>query len=230
MQPISKKILFVAVLLAGCVLTSIFSSRAQEEELSTPLVQQTAVQSAGKKSQPKSAMLRVQVSGEVLEPGIYDLPNNSRVEEAVNAAGGFTENADTERVNLVRKLRDGMQVKVPALKAGKSGTGKKTGGKVSSASGSSHSLAGNRAGGGTHKSNSSKSVGTGAKQKVVGSVRINSASAEELEALPGVGPALAQRIVNERSKGHFKSADDLLRVPGIGKAKLEKMRSYVEVD
>lgn len=230
MQPISKKILFVAVLLAGCVLTSIFSSRAQEEELSTPLVQQTAVQSAGKKSQPKSAMLRVQVSGEVLEPGIYDLPNNSRVEEAVNAAGGFTENADTERVNLVRKLRDGMQVKVPALKAGKAGAGKKTGGKVSSASGSSHSSAGNRAGGATHKSNSSKSVGTGAKQKVVGSVCINSASAEELEALPGVGPALAQRIVNERSKGHFKSADDLLRVPGIGKAKLEKMRSYVEVD
>ena len=215
------------MLLAGCVLTSIFSSRAQEEELSTPLVQQTAVQSAGKKSQLKSAMLRVQVSGEVLEPGIYDLPNNSRVEEAVNAAGGFTENADTERVNLVRKLRDGMQVKVPALKAGKAGAGKKTGSNVSSALGSSRS-SGN--GASTRNSKSAKASGTGAKQKVVGSVRINSASAEELEVLPGVGPALAQRIVNERSKGHFTSADDLLRVPGIGKAKLEKLRSYVEVD
>ena len=228
MQHTSKKIIFIAVLLAGCVLTSIFSSRAQED--AAPLLPPAAVQSAGKKSQPKSATLRVQVSGEVLEPGIYDLPNNSRVEEAVNAAGGFTENADTERVNLVRKLRDGMQVKVPALKAGKTGAGRKTGGNVSSASDSSRSSAGNRAGGATHKSNSSKSVGAGAKQKVVGSVRINSASAEELEALPGVGPALAQRIVNERSKGRFMSADDLVRVPGIGKAKLEKLRSYVEVD
>ena len=225
MTPTAKKILFVAVLLAGCVLTSIFSSRAQED--AAPLLPPAAVQSAGKKSQPKSATLRVQVSGEVLEPGIYELPHNSRVEEAVNAAGGFTENADTERVNLVRKLRDGMQVKVPALKVGKAGAGKKTGSNVSSASGSSHSSGSS---GSTRNSKSAKASGTGAKQKVVGSVRINSASAEELEALPGVGPALAQRIVNERSKGRFTSADDLVRVPGIGKAKLEKMRSYVEVD
>ena len=225
MTPTSKKILFVAVLLAGCVLTSIFSSKAQEE--AAPLLPPAAVQSAGKKSQPKSATLRVQVSGEVLEPGIYDLPHNSRVEEAVNAAGGFTENADTERVNLVRKLRDGMQVKVPALKAGKAGAGKKTCSNVSSASGSSNSSG---SGGSTRNSKSAKASGTGAKQKVVGSVRINSASAEELEVLPGVGPALAQRIVNERSKGRFTSADDLVRVPGIGKAKLEKLRIYVEVD
>lgn len=225
MQHTSKKILFVAVLLAGCVLTSIFSSRAQED--AAPLLPPAAMQSAGKKSQPKSATLRVQVSGEVLEPGIYDLPNNSRVEEAVNAAGGFTENADTERVNLVRKLRDGMQVKVPALKAGKAGAGRKTGGNVSSASGSSHSSG---SAGSTRNSKSAKASGAGSKQKLVGSVRINSASAEELEALPGVGPALAQRIVNERSKGRFMSADDLVRVPGIGKAKLEKLRSYVEVD
>lgn len=225
MTPTAKKILFVAVLLAGCVLTSIFSSRAQEE--AAPLLPPAAVQSAGKKSQPKSAALRVQVSGEVLEPGIYELPNSSRVEEAVNAAGGFTENADTERVNLVRKLRDGMQVKVPALKAGKAGAGKKTGSNVSSASGSSNSSV---SGGSTRNSKSAKASGAGGKQKVIGSVRINSASAEELEVLPGVGPALAQRIVNERNKGRFTSADDLVRVPGIGKAKLEKMRSYVDVD
>lgn len=227
MTPTSKKILFIAVLLAGCVLTSVFSTREPEKDLSTSLVQQSAVQSAGKKSQPKSALLRVQVSGEVLEPGIYELPNSSRVEEAINAAGGFTENADTERVNLVRKLRDGMQVKVPALKAGKSGAGKKAGSNVSGAFVSSH-ISGSVSS--TRNSKNSKSAGTGAKQKLVGSVRINSASAEELEALPGVGPALAQRIVTERNKGHFTSADDLLRVPGIGKAKLEKMRNYIEID
>lgn len=188
MTQVSKKLIFLAVLLAGCVLTSVFSSR-NEETAAIPLVpQQNISQSAVSKRQSKT--IRVQVSGEVLEPGIYDLPNNSRVEEAVNAAGGFTENADVEKVNLVRKLRDGMQVKVPALKAGK----------------------------------------TGAKQQAVGSVRINSASAEELQALPGVGPALAQRIISERNRGRFMSADDLVRVPGIGKAKLEKMRSYVVID
>lgn len=227
MTPISKKIIFIAVLLAGCVLTSIFSTRNPEEALSTSLVQQSAVQSAGKKSQPKSALLRVQVSGEVLEPGIYELANSSRVEEAVNAAGGFTENADVDKVNLVRKLRDGMQVKVPALKAGKSGAGKKAGSNVSGAFVSSH-ISGSVSS--TRNAKNSKYAGTGAKQKAVGNVRINSASAEELEALPGVGPALAQRIINERNKGRFTSADDLVRVPGIGKAKLEKMRNYIEID
>lgn len=209
MTQVSKKIIFITVLIAGCVLTSVFSTREPEEALTASLVQQSAVQSAGKKSQPQSVLLRVQVSGEVLEPGIYELQKNSRVEEAVNAAGGFTENADVEKVNLVRKLRDGMQVKVPALKAGKSGANKK-------------------AGAAAHNSSGGKSAG--AKQRAVGSVRINSASEKELKALPGVGPALAQRIINERSKGRFTSADDLLRVPGIGKAKLEKMRSYVEID
>lgn len=62
------------------------------------------------------------------------------------------------------------------------------------------------------------------------SVRINSASAGELQQLPGIGPALAQRIVETRKGGRFTSADDLLRVPGIGKAKLAKLRNYVEVD
>lgn len=62
------------------------------------------------------------------------------------------------------------------------------------------------------------------------SVRINSASAAELQQLPGIGPALAQRIVDTRSSGRFTSVEDLLRVPGIGKAKLAKLRDYVEVD
>lgn len=54
--------------------------------------------------------VRVQVSGAVLEPGIYDVPASCRVEEAIAAAGGLTENADSERVNMVRKVRDGMQM------------------------------------------------------------------------------------------------------------------------
>lgn len=61
-------------------------------------------------------------------------------------------------------------------------------------------------------------------------VCINSASASELQQLPGIGPALAQRIVETRSRGRFASVEDLLRVPGIGKAKLAKLRDYVEVD
>jgi len=213
-----KKIIFLLLLLAGCTATSLLSSEKEAGgSFSSAGVQSAGGQRSGK-TQGKT--IRVQVSGAVLEPGIYDLPADSRAEAAIAAAGGLTEAADTERVNMVRKLRDGMLLQVPALKAG---GGKKAAKRVAGASGNAANAYGKNA---AAKRGSSKSDAQGS----AGRVRINSASASELQSLPGVGPALAQRIIAERSRGRFASAEDLLRVSGIGKAKLEKMRAYVEVD
>ena len=216
-----KKIIFLLLLLAGCAATSLLSS--EKEEL-TPAASfsSAGMQGAGgqRSGKTQGKTIRVQVSGAVLEPGIYDLPADSRAEAAIAAAGGLTEAADTERVNMVRKLRDGMLLKVPALKA--SG-GKKAAQRAAGASGNAADAYGKNA---ADKRGGSKVSAQGS----AGRVRINSASASELQSLPGVGPALAQRIIAERSRGRFASAEDLLRVSGIGKAKLEKMRAYVEVD
>lgn len=216
-----KKIIFLLLLLAGCAATSLLSS--DKEEL-TPAANfsSAGVQGAGgqRSGKTQGKTIRVQVSGAVLEPGIYDLPADSRAEAAIAAAGGLTEAADTERVNMVRKLRDGMLLQVPALKAG---GGKKAAQRVAGASGNAADAYGKNA---AAKRGASKVSAQGS----AGRVRINSASASELQSLPGVGPALAQRIIAERSRGRFASAEDLLRVSGIGKAKLEKMRAYVEVD
>lgn len=182
---------------------------------SLPQSAQSAVTS--KAAQAKT--VRVQVSGAVLEPGIYDVPASCRVEEAIAAAGGLTENADSERVNLVRKVRDGMQIRVPVQKAAR---------KSSTLGRKSQVNAG--LDGSTTKKSGSNRAGAGKNNSAVQIVRINSASASELQQLPGIGPALAKRIVETRSGGRFNSADDLLRVPGIGKAKLAKLRDYVEVD
>lgn len=216
-----KKIIFLLLLLAGCAATSLLGS--EKEELAPAASFSSAgVQSAGDKRSGKvqGKTIRVQVSGAVLEPGIYDLPADSRAETAIAAAGGLTEAADTERVNMVRKLRDGMLLQVPALKAG---VGKKAAKRVVGASGNAANAYGKNA---AAKRGSSKVSAQGSARRV----RINSASVSELQSLPGVGPALAQRIIAERSRGRFASAEDLLRVSGIGKAKLEKMRAYVEVD
>lgn len=216
-----KKIIFLMLLLAGCAGTSLLSS--DKEELAPAASFSSAgVQSAGgqRSGKTQGKTIRVQVSGAVLEPGIYDLPADSRAETAIAAAGGLTEDADTERVNMVRKLRDGMLLKVPALKA--SG-GKKAAQRAAGASGNAANAYGKNA---ADKRGGSKVSAQGS----AGRVRINSASANELQSLPGVGPTLAQRIIAERSRGRFASAEDLLRVSGIGKAKLEKMRAYVEVD
>ena len=110
MQAKVKKLIFIAILLTGCIITSLISTDDKAKALpggsSLPQSAQGAVTS--KAAQAKT--VRVQVSGAVLEPGIYDVPANCRVEEAIAAAGGLTENADSERVNLVRKVRDGMQI------------------------------------------------------------------------------------------------------------------------
>lgn len=219
MQAKAKKIIFIAVLLTGCIITGLISTDEKAKALpggsSLPQSAQSAVTS--KAAQAKT--VRVQVSGAVLEPGIYDVPANCRVEEAIAAAGGMTENADSERVNLVRKVRDGMQIRVPVQKAARtSRTQRKSAQATAGYSASSTKKVGSTRAG-AEKNNSAVQI-----------VRINSASASELQQLPGIGPALAQRIVETRNSGRFSSVEDLLRVPGIGKAKLAKLRDYVEVD
>lgn len=218
MQPKAKKIIFIAVLLTGCIITSLISSNDREKPLAGSSLLQSA-QGAVTSKAAQTKTVRVQVSGAVLEPGIYDVPANCRVEEAIAAAGGMTENADIERVNLVRKVRDGMQIRVPVQKAARTSSTQRENAQAKSGLGESASGKSGRA-----------KAGSGRNNSMLQSVRINSASLSELQQLPGIGPALAQRIVETRNSGRFTSADDLLRVPGIGKAKLAKLRDYVEVD
>lgn len=215
MQAKSKKLIFITILLTGCIITGLISTNDKAKKLpgGSSLLQSAQSKTAQVKT------VRVQVSGAVLEPGIYDVPASCRVEEAIAAAGGLTENADSERVNLVRKVRDGMQIRVPVQKAARTSRTQRKSAQAKSGLGESAS-----------KKYGSAKAGSGRNSSMMQSVRINSASASELQQLPGIGPALAQRIVETRSRGRFSSADDLLRVPGIGKAKLAKLRNYVEVD
>ena len=218
MQAKAKKLIFIAILFTGCIITSLISTNDKEKTLPASSLPQSA-QSAVTSKAAQAKTVRVQVSGAVLEPGIYNVPASCRVEEAIAAAGGLTENADSERVNLVRKVRDGMQIRVPVQKTTRTSRTQRKKDQAKSDLGESA----------LGKSGGAK-AGPGRNNSMMQSVRINSASASELQQLPGIGPALAQRIVETRKNGRFTSADDLLRVPGIGKAKLAKLRDYVEVD
>lgn len=219
MQAKVKKLIFIAILLTGCIITGLISSNDKEKPLAGSSLLQSA-QGAVTSKAAQTKTVRVQVSGAVLEPGIYDVPANCRVEEAIAAAGGLTENADSERVNLVRKVRDGMQIRVPVQKAARTSRTQRKNAQATAGLGESASEKYGSAKAGSGKKNNNQ----------MPRVRINSASASELQQLPGIGPALAQRIVETRSRGRFTSTEDLLRVPGIGKAKMAKLRDYVEVD
>lgn len=149
------------------------------------------------------ARLTVHVDGAVASPGVYvvegELP---RVNDAIVAAGGLAEGADTTGLNLAAAVADGDKVHVPL-----EGEGQPTG--VPEPAGSSQASAQ----GGTTSS---------------GLVNINKASVEELDALPGVGQSTAQAIVDDRdANGAFASIEDLMRVSGIGEKKFEKLKGKI---
>ena len=150
-----------------------------------------------------SRSLAVHVAGAVANPGVYQLGSSARVIDAVTAAGGPIADADLDGLNLAAALADGQRVYVPHA------------GEVDPAavpSGGADIAAGAPAD--AHS----------------GPVNVNTATAAELESLPGVGPATAAAIVDERTRnGPFASVDDLERVPGIGPSKLAALRAQVTV-
>ncbi len=147
-------------------------------------------------SGPEQAVLVVHVAGAVRHPGIYQVPDGSRVDDAIAAAGGAKRGAKLRLLNLAAPLSDGQQVLVP----GRASVGDSATPVPSSAAGPPPP------------------------------VHLNTASLEELDALPGVGPVTAQRILDYRSEhGPFASVDELDAVPGIGPARLEQLRELVTV-
>ena len=153
----------------------------------------------------------VHVVGAVVSPGVVVLADGARVADAIAAAGGAASDADTEQLNLARVLGDGEQVRVPHV------------GEQLAAPDPAPSPPGASGGG-------AAAGASGGRAPAAGPININTASASELEALPGIGPALAARIVEYRDgHGPFASVDDLTDVPGIGPAKLEALRSQATV-
>ncbi|MDQ3706842.1 MAG: helix-hairpin-helix domain-containing protein [Chloroflexota bacterium] len=155
--------------------------------------------------------LVVYVSGEVIAPGVYTLPLGSRVADAVAASGGFTEQANREGINLAARLSDEQHISVPKI------------GEVALHSTIVPTVA----------SQADKEVPVDTATPPSAStvkVNINTATAKELEALPGIGEVLSKRIVTDReANGPFKVVDDLMRVPGIKDGLMSQLRDLVTV-
>lgn len=133
---------------------------------------------------PTPGMITVYVSGAVASPGVYELPQNSRENDAIQVAGGFLPGAETSNINLATVLSDGQQVDVS--------------GKVDT----------------SHIN--------------FGRININTASADELDTLSGIGPTTAQSIVDYREEhGDFQAIQEILNVPGVGPATYSLIENYI---
>ena len=145
----------------------------------------------------------VYICGEVIKPGVYELSGDSRIYEAVDAAGGFTENAARECVNLASKVSDGMQITIynreeaASLLADSAPVGENAG-----------------------KSGTSGS----------GLVNLNTATKEELMTLKGIGESKAEDIIRYREKsGGFKKIEDIMKISGIKENGFQKIKDSITV-
>ncbi|HYO44934.1 MAG TPA: ComEA family DNA-binding protein [Candidatus Limnocylindrales bacterium] len=145
----------------------------------------------------------VAVAGAVMRPGVYRLPAGSRVADAIEAAGGYGATVDAARVdqglNLAAVVKDGDKIRVPVR--GEAGAGTAAAGEPATSTAGADG----------------------------GLVNLNSADAATLDALPGVGPATAAKIIAAREERPFVSIDDLVARKVVGAATLEKLRALVDV-
>lgn len=173
-----------------------------KEDTSLPSSSQQRSEEKTDSSQEK---IMVDVKGAVRQAGVYELPVGSRVYDAVQKAGGMTDEANSQSVNLAQKLEDESIVYVA-----------KNGEEVAPVASVSASAG---------------TTGDGEKQSKDGKVNLNTATEAELQTISGIGQKRAQDIIAYREeKGKFQSVDELKNVSGIGQKTLEKLKEHVTVD
>lgn len=247
-----RVLLLVAVLALVAVVWGVtqFSAAPRAEQVASPSASAESVQAVGAQQSPgaqstaqpganpsESAQgggasgegtVRVHVAGAVNNPGVYTLPAQGRAVDAIAAASGAAADADLDRVNLAGALSDGVQIYVPHR--GETAApaqiqpigGTANAGQANAANGASQ--------GGAQPQPARTLTPAGSAQKGSTPVNINTATAEELQSLPRIGPAMAQRIIAWReAHGGFRSVDELDAVPGIGPSMLENLRPLVTI-
>lgn len=172
-----------------------------DENGSAPGKNATAAQNYVENSE-KSGVY-VYICGEVANPGVYELSEDSRIYEVVDAAGGFTDAAARESVNLASKVSDGMQITIY----------------------NKEEVASLPVGSGTAGGNSGQNGTSGS-----GLVNLNTATKEELMTLKGIGEAKAEDIIRYREKsGGFKKIEDIMKISGIKEAGFQKIKDSITV-
>lgn len=205
---------FVVTAVVAAVIASAVTwfSRPTSEPVAPPALSTTSqpptsnIAPTPSDTSPGSATtLVVSVIGHVAKPGLVTLPEGSRVADAIAACGGASPEADLTTVNLARLLTDGEQIAVGVPGGEDSGNTSGTPGGAAQTGGTAQKGAGTK-------------------------VNINTASAEDFDSLPGIGPVIATRIVDFRTKnGKFKSVDDLSNVSGIGPSIMGNIKDLVTV-
>ncbi len=154
----------------------------------------------------------VYVTGEVKNNGIVILNNGARISDAIEAAGGLTENADISEINMVYELQDGIKLSIPNKQ------------QIEENEKFNYIITNSN----DNQSEETIIKNTSENKENNDLININNATQTELETLPGIGPSLALNIINYRKEnGRFSSIDEIKNVKGIGDSKYENIKRYI---
>ena len=204
-----KKIILIIIIFAvsGLMIYIFNNNKIDNSDLDEDiLVASNSTNDIIKNSTDEKDMIIIHITGAVKTPGIVKLEEGSRIEDAINKAGGLTEDADITKVNLAYILEDGTKIKIPS----NSDIGDFQG----------ENILRTDSGEGIIEDNENSSQSS--------SLNINKATEQDLQTLPGIGPSLASRIIAYRDEnGKFSTIEDIKNVNGIGNSKYENIKDYI---
>lgn len=214
-------IIVITILVITTIITTTiyFYEPKKEQKISSLKIKKTTKES--KKSQTEQEKYMVDIKGEVISPGIYELENNSRVIDVIKLAGGLTENADTTVINLSKKIEDEMVIIIYSKWQVENWKETKEQEKylqeqcISPKEGQTKNDA---CIDNTEEFSTTSSV-----------ININTAKKEELMTLTGIGEAKADAIISYREKTPFTKIEDIKNVSGIGDSVYEDIKDYITV-
>lgn len=210
MNHFNKKQKIIAIILITIIGIGIYCytdaiENTNEEEIENVL--EVAQTNTTKETEEKNIF--VHIAGCVQKEGMLELSSNSRIADAIEKAGGLTQEADLSDINLAYLLEDGMKIYIPNQNE-RQENNEKTEDTAK-----------------TENTPSMQIQDTNTKQDVI---NINTATQEELDTLPGIGPATAAKIIAYRKeKGKFNNKEEIKEVSGIGEAKYEKIKEYISI-
>lgn len=170
-------------------------------------------------TKPEEDYIYVDIKGAIAKPGVYRIPNHSRINDIINASGGLTKNADTSLTNLAFPLTDGLAITIYTKSEVKKKLLNQNNIKMSPCPSTANQecVTSNETTIVTPKDNSTESL-----------ISINTATLEQLDTLSGIGPALAQRIIDYRDTiGQFNNLEELKNVSGIGETLFAKIKDHL---
>jgi competence protein ComEA len=205
----NRHVIFIGLLLTALAGAVVFYLRRPAQDTMEILsVEPTATVTPTPLPSPTPAMVRVYVTGAVVNSDVYFLSQGSIIKDAILAAGGFTQDADPEQINQALELKDQQQIHVPRQGEENPPPPVQDGPANDS-----------------NTDDSSPAPATGER------ININTATLDQLDTLPGIGPAIAQRIIDYREKiGGFKDIEQITEVSGIGEATFAKIKDLITID